>query len=126
MNKGGTTVKKNSKITSIKKNTTKPISKKRQRALTKSAKVMIEKMDSHLEDEDILNIMMSAETKTDTKAITDGNDSDTENLEGSGLNGMKPQKLLNDQEKDQKTHKKMEKTNSEIAEQLKMIEDFSL
>lgn len=126
MNKGGTTVKKNSKITSIKKNTTKPISKKRQRALTKSTKVMIEKMDSHLEDEDILNIMMSAETKTDTKAITDGNDSDTENLEGSGLNGMKPQKLLNDQEKDQKTQKKMEKTNSEIAEQLKMIEDFSL
>lgn len=126
MNKGGTIVKKNSKITSIKKNTTKPISKKRQRALTKSTKVMIEKMDSHLEDEDILNIMMSAETKTDTKAITDGNDSDTENLEGSGLNGMKPQKLLNDQEKDQKTQKKMEKTNSEIAEQLKMIEDFSL
>lgn len=128
MQKGGKSVRQNNKINSIKKNTTKPISKKKQRSLTKSAKVMIEKMDNHLGDDDILNIMISAETKTDTKAVVDGNESDAEktNLEESGLKGLKPQKLMNDQAKDQKTQEKMEKTKSEIAEQLKLIEEFSL
>lgn len=128
MQKGGKSVRQNNKINSIKKNTTKPISKKKQRSLTKSAKVMIEKMDNHLGDDDILNIMISAETKTDTKAVVDGNESDAEktNLEESGLKGLKPQKLMSDQAKDQKTQEQMEKTKSEIAEQLKLIEEFSL
>lgn len=127
MLKGGKTTN-NTKITSIKKNTTKPLSKKKQRALTKSAKVMIEKMNSHIGDDDIMNIMMSMETQIDTKAVTNGNESDPEQAakEETGLRGLKLDKLKTDQDKDKKTKEKLEKTQSDIAEQLKLIEDFNL
>ena len=128
MIKGTKSASKATKTGAIKKNTTKPLSKKKQRALTKSSKVMIEKMNSHIMDDDIMNIMMSMETQTDTKAVTDGNESDAEKTakDVTGLRGLKVENLKTDQEKDVKTKEKIEKTQSDIAEQLKMIEDFNL
>lgn len=118
--------KNNEKITSIKKTPAKTLSKKKQRSLTKSVKVMIEKMDNHTTDDDILNIMMSMETNTDTKEIVDGNESDAESKKEHGLSSLKVEKLQQDRANDAKTEEKHKKVQSDIAEQLKLIDSFTL
>jgi hypothetical protein len=119
---------KNETLSSIKKKKTKAPSKKKQRALTKSAKVMIEKMNNHTTEDDIMNIMMSMETNTDTKAVEDDNKSDDvhERKDQHGLRSLQTDKLKNDQVKDERVAENEKKLQSDIAKQLKMIDDFSL
>lgn len=113
---------------SIMKKPTKTLSKKKQRALTKSTKVMIEKMNTHTTEDDISNIIKTIETHADTKAVS-GNEAE-ESSNGSsltkGLESLKTQKLRMDKAKDEITHEMEKAIQTDIAEQLKMINDFSL
>lgn len=112
----------------IKKKTTKPVSKKKQRSLAKSAKVMIEKMNNNTTDDDIMNIMMSMETQTDTKAVASGNESDeAEELKKQhGLTSLKSDNLKKDLLNDERTLQKQEQVKNDISEQLKLIDQFTL
>lgn len=111
-----------------KKKSTKMMSKKKQHSLAKSAKVMIDKMNKNTTDDDIMNIMMSLETNTDTKAVVDGLDSDREEAarKEHGLRSLQTEHLKKDQEKDRKTAEKQQQVQSDIAAQLKLIDDFTL
>lgn len=115
-------------FSSIKKKQSKPLSKKKQKSLSKSAKVMIEKMNVNTTDDDIMNIMMSMETKTDTKALGDDNESDEakELQKRQGLRSLDTKQLKTDQRKDEHVAEKEKKVQSAIAEQLKMINEFTL
>lgn len=125
----GTTAKiKQDSLASIRKKPAKTLSKKKQRALTKSAKVMMEKMDVNTTEDDILNIMKSMETQTDTKATANDleNDSVHQIRKEQGLQGLKSDKLKNDLAKDVKTSDQLKKVQSDIAQQLKLIDEFTL
>ena len=112
-----------------KKQNKKPLSKKKQNALSKSSKVMIEKMNNHTTDDDIANIIMSVESHTDTKAVEDSNE-DEDRLESAkksiGLRSFKSDQLKSDQAKDVVTAEKEKAVQNDIAEQLKLIDSFSL
>lgn len=111
-----------------KKKNTKTLSKKKQRTLSKSSKVMIEKMNSHTTEDDIVNIIMSVETQTDTREIIDNNDGKKEDSvqKSLGLCSFKSDQLKNDREKDNLMQKKEAAVQNDIAEQLKLIDGFSL
>lgn len=111
-----------------KKKSTKIFSKKKQRALAKSSKVMIEKMNSHTTEDDIVNIIMSVETQTDTRAVKDNNDENKEDTvkKSLGLRSLMTDQLKNDREKDKLIQKREAAVQNDIAEQLKLIDDFSL
>lgn len=115
-------------FSSIKKKQSKPLSKKKQKSLSKSANAMIEKMNVHTTDDDIMNIMMSMETQTDTKEQADANESDEiqEVAKQHGLKSLQTQQLKADQRKDEHVAETEKKVQSDIAEQLKMIDDFTL
>lgn len=118
---------KKDKFSSVKKKQSKTLSKKKQKSLAKSAEVMIEKMNAHTTDDDIMNIMMSLETGTDTKA-TEEEIQQMEQIKSKnqGLESLKKDQLQKDIANDEATNAKREKTQNEITEQLKLIDSFTL
>lgn len=121
-NNNKNTKNKNDKI----KKPNKPLTKTKQKSMSKSVKAMIEKMDNNTTEDDIMNIMMSMETNTVTKATVDGNESDPESKKEVGLSSLNTDKLKEDLANDVKTEEKQKKVQSDIAEQLKLIDDFTL
>lgn len=115
----------NDSSSSIKKKPVKPLSKKRQRALEKSTKVMIEKMNTHTTEDDIFNIIKSVETQRDTKAVSD-NEGDKRSSPVNGLGSLETHQLRSDQAKDERIQEKEKSVQLDIAEQLKLINDFTL
>lgn len=113
----------------VKKTPSKSLSKKKQKALTKSSKVMIEKMNKHTTEDDIMNIIMSVETHTDTKAV-EGEEvrgkGDSNAKSNPGLRSLETSKLRADRVRDEQTQKKEAAVQSDIAEQLKLIDSFTL
>lgn len=85
-------------------------------------------MNNHTTDDDIMNIMMSLETKTDTKAVVDGMESDREDSvrKEHGLRSLQTEQLKKDQEKDEKIVQKEKQVQSDLADQLKLIDSFTL
>lgn len=115
----------NDSNSSIKKKTVKPLSKKKQRALEKSTKVMIEKMNTHTTEDDIFNIIKSIETQIDTKAVSDS-EVDKRSSPAKGLGSLETHQLRSDQAKDERIQEKEKAVQSDIAEQLRLINDFTL
>lgn len=111
-----------------KKQNIKTLSKKKQKALSKSSKVMIEKMNNHTTEDDIANIIMSVELQTDTKAVENNGEDDNASVikKDTGLRSLATTKLKTDQVKDAATAEKHKAVQDDIAEQLKMIDDFTL
>lgn len=100
-----------------------PLSKKKQKQMAKSAKDMISKMDAHTTADDIFNIVKSVENGVDTKAVDDGT------MERDTLNSTL-KNLKDDIKKDEVTKKKndikKQKETAQLDEQLKLIEEFNL
>lgn len=86
---------------------------------------MIEKMNTHTTEDDIFNIIKSVETQRDTKAVSD-NEGDKRSSPVNGLGSLETHQLRSDQAKDERIQEKEKSVQLDIAEQLKLINDFTL